>query len=197
MHAAPVVTVSILVIAACAACATSSRAAIVVSASGRIGTLRIGRSDVRSVIAFAGRPDADRRGREFDSVPYRALGYGCSHTASETTFPLLPRGPYCHTVFFVNVRTGRLGDFFTTSPRYSASHGVRIGMATAAAEHALHKRVYVGCEENLYLGVLTIAFTGGVAQGASASPGLRLVGGHVYALVVHGRRSDVGVFDCL
>jgi hypothetical protein len=169
----------------------------IVSASGRIGSLRIGLSDARAVIAAAGPPEADRRGSVFDSARYRALGYGCSPAPSDTAFPVLPRGPYCRSVFFVNARTGRLGDFYTTSPRYSESHGVRIAMPTAAAERILHRRVYVGCEENLRIGLLTVAFAGGVAQRASGSQGLRLIGGHVFAFAVHGGRSDVGVFDCL
>lgn len=152
---------------------------------------------LRGANAFAGRPDADRRGSEFDSARYRALGYGCSHGSSGTTWPLLSKGPYRRTVFWINVRTRRLGDFYTTSPRYSESHGVHIGMPTAAVEHILHQRVYVGCEENLAVGLLTVAFEGGVGRRTSGSPGLRLVGGHVYAFAVHGGRSDVGVFDCL
>jgi hypothetical protein len=199
MLAAAFGSASVLVPAACTGAPNPHRAAIVVSASGRIGKLRIGLSDASAVIAFAGRPDADRRGRagNFRSVSYRALGYGCSHGSSEATWPLLPKGPYCRTVFWINVRTGRLGDFYTTSPRYAESHGVGIGMPTAVAEHILHRRVYIGCEENLHIGLLTVAFEGGVGRTTSGSSGLRLVGGHVYAFAVHGGRSDVAVFDCL
>ena len=197
MLAAALVTASVLVPAACAGAPNPHRAAIVVSASGRIGKLRIGLSDARTVVAFAGRPDADRRGSEFGSARYWALGYGCSHGSSGKTWPLLPKGPYCRTVFWINARTGKLGDFYTTSPRYAESHGVRIGMPTAVAEHILHRRVYVGCEENLAIGLLTVAFEGGVGRTTSVSSGLRLVGGHVYGFAVHGGRSDVGVFDCL
>jgi hypothetical protein len=70
-------------------------------------------------------------------------------------------------------------------------------MPTAAAEHILHQRVYVGCEENLGTGLLTVAFDGGVGRRTSGSPGLRLVGGHVDAFAVDGRRSAIGMFDCL
>jgi hypothetical protein len=151
------------------------------------------------VIAFAGRPDTDRRGsqRNFGSVPYRALGYGCSRRASKAEWSLGPKGPFCRTVFWINLRTRRLGDFYTISRRYEESHGVRIGTATATAERILHQRVYVGCEENLRDGLLTVAFTGGVGRTTRGSPGLHLVGGHVYAFAAHGGRSDIGVFDCL
>ena len=46
-------------------------------------------------------------------------------------------------------------------------------------------------------GLLTVAFTGGVGRTNPGSPGLHLVGGHVYAFAAHGGRSDIGVFDCL
>ncbi len=70
-------------------------------------------------------------------------------------------------------------------------------MRTSAAERILHERVYVGCEENVHLGALTVAFAGGAPRREAHSSGLHLIGGHVYAFVLHGRRNDVGVFDCL
>lgn len=120
------------------------------------------------------------------------LGYACSRQKSDLRWPLLARGPYCRTVFFLDSRGGRLGDFFTTSLRYREAHGVRIGMPTATAERLLRRRVYVGCEENVYLPSLTVAFKGG-----QRGPKGRLIGGHVYAFAMHGKRHDVGVFDCL
>jgi hypothetical protein len=175
----------------------------VLTASGRIGSLRIDRSTHADVVAFAGRPDVERRGVEYDSTPYLALGYACLAKPNDDAFPLLesPRtgrtGPYCKTVFWLNRRTRKLGDFYTSSARYSERHGVGIGMSTAAAEHLLHRRVYVGCEANLPIDLLAIAFDGGVGRKTSGSAGLRLVGGHVYAFAVEGRRSAIGVFDCL
>ena len=97
-------------------------------------------------------------------------------------------------------RTGRLGNFFTESSRYSESHGVRIGMRTARAERLLHQLVYVGCEEDIHLGGmrgLTVAFTDGKARRMRRSQVLHLIGGHVFAFALHGGRSEVGVFDCL
>ena len=188
-----------------AGCTSGHRSAIhaVLTASGRIGPLQIDRSTRADVIAFAGRPDVERRGVEYDATPYIALGYACSSKPNDDAFPVLETpgtgrtGPYCKTVFWVNRRTRRLGDFYTSSVRYSERHGVRIGMPTAAAEHLLHQRVYVGCEENLGIGLLTVAFDGGVGRRTSGLPGLRLVGGHVYAFAVDGRRSAIGMFDCL
>jgi len=164
----------------------------------------MGRSSRANVIAFLGAPDAERRGSESGGPPFRALGYECSGKPNDAAFPLLetPRGrlgPYCKTVFWINSRNGRLGNFYTTSPRYSESHGVRIGMKTAEAEHLLGRRVGVGCEDNIYLGKgpLTIAFAGGVPRRVHASSELRLIGGHVFAFAHHGPHNDVGIFDCL
>jgi hypothetical protein len=151
------------------------------------------------VIAFLGRPDADRRGSENGSRRFRALGYACTRTSFRTAWPILPSGPFCRTVYWFSDRTGKLGDFYTTSPRYVTSRGVRIGMGTAAAERRLHQVLYAGCEENLEDGSLTIAFQGGTMrrEKTAGSSGLRVFGAHVYALAVSDGRSDVGIFDCL
>jgi hypothetical protein len=161
-------------------------------ANGRIGALRIDVSTRRQIVAAAGRPDAERVGTFNDSRRYRALGYECSRRRSDVRWPLLARGPFCRTVFFLDPRAGRLGTFFTTSSRFREAHGVRIGMRTASAERLLHRRVYIGCEENIYLPALTVAFAGG-----RRGRGGHLIGGHVYPFAMSGRRHGVGVFDCL
>jgi hypothetical protein len=55
-----------------------------------------------------------------------------------------------------------------------------------------------GCSDNFYLPsaedrTLTIAFSGGTLQRKT----LRVIGGHVFAFVLHSRRRDADVFDCL
>jgi hypothetical protein len=149
------------------------------------------------VIAFTGHPDAERQGRYSSFSPYSALGYDCSKKP-DYGFPIA-RAKWCKTVFFVNRRTGRLGNFYTESSRFSERHGVRIGMHTAKAERLLHQLVYVGCEEDIHLGGqrgLTVAFTGRRAQKLH-NGALHLIGGHVYAFALHGGRSELGIFDCL
>jgi len=171
----------------------SASPAQLVTASGRIGALRVDVSTQTGIVAAAGRPDAERTGSFNGSRPYRALGYGCSMKRSAVTWPLLAQGPFCRTVFFLDTRgAGRLGTFFTTSNRYREGHGIRIGMPTSTAERLLRMRVVIGCEENIYLDKLTIAFAGG-HRGRDG----HLIGGHVEAFALHGRRHDVGVFDCL
>ncbi|TML33252.1 MAG: hypothetical protein E6G24_08015, partial [Actinobacteria bacterium] len=134
----------LLVVSGCG----STHRSVAVSVTGRIGPLRVDRSDRGDVIAFAGRPDAEREGEEFDSVRYRALGYECFETSALERWPLLPKGPYCRTVFLVNVKTGKLGNLFTSSAAYVEPHGVGPGMREAVAEHLLHRKLTVGCEEN-------------------------------------------------
>ena len=150
------------------------------------------------VIAFAGPPNAERQGHYASFSPYHVLGYDCSKKR-DYGWPL-DNQTWCKTVFFINRRTGRLGNFYTQSSRYYGRHEVRIGMRTAKAESRLHQLVVVGCEENIYLGGhtgLTVAFTGGVPRRMRGSNRLHLVGGHVYAFALHGGRSELGVLDCL
>ena len=179
-------------------------ARIVVSAAGNVGKLHVDQSDRAAVIAFVGRPDAERHSSEGGaSARYDALGYDCEGKLSERTFPLVSypyHAPYCRTIFWIDVTSGRLENFFTTDSRYFEAHGIHIGMATAVSERLLHKRLFEGCNTNFYLDsardrTLTVAVTGGAPRHPKKS--LRVTGGHVYAFVLHSRRRDAGVFDCL
>src|SRR2546423_8124722 len=113
--------------------ARAHAAVVTVSVSGRVGPLRVDVSDRRRVIAFAGRPQAERRGRTDRGHPYDALGYGCGPHAGGDTLPLVHGGPRCRTVFFIDARSGRLGLFYTIQPRYVHSHGLRVRVPTATA----------------------------------------------------------------
>ena len=193
-----VVVLTLLGVAVACGSGRTSAGSAIVTVTGRIGPLHLDRSDRAAVIAFAGRPDAERRGQASGGyAPYEALGYGCGTRAASNATPIVEGGLYCRTVFFINRRTGRLETFFTSAARYSEGHGVRIGMPTAAAERRLQKRLVEGCEENIYLSSatadLTIAFSGGTFQ----RPSLHVTGGHVYAFVLHSHRTDAGVFDCM
>lgn len=177
-----------------------------IDAAGHIGRLRLQQSTREDVIAFAGRPQAEWRWRGTgrsalaSGYPaYRALGYDCAENTAPTR--LLPLDsypdaylPHCRTIFFVNSKTGRLMSFITTDTRYSESHGVHVGMPTAAAERLLRRRVLAqGCNyADISLGgyttLLLIQFTGGVAK----PPRYALVGGHVADFHV----GTLGLFDC-
>ena len=187
---------AVLVLAVgCSSGHTAPKSAIV-TATGRIGPLHVDRSDRGAIIAFAGRPDTELRGQEFDSPPYNALGYGCAKKSGADNFSITAGGPACRTIFFLDQKTGKLETFFTTETRYSEGHGVRIGMRSEKAERFLHKRLFEGCDTDIYVyaptATLTIAFTGG-----RAGKHLHVSGARVYALVLHSRRRDAGVFDCL
>lgn len=166
---------------------------VVISQSGRIGALQMDRSTRADVIAFAGRPDAERDGAESigpGAQRFRALGYDCSEGAHDDAEGLVyppngHAGPFCRTVFWINRRTGKLGDFYTASARYSESHGVRIGTPTVQAEHLVHRPASTTRCAVIFVGRPLQCLT------------VVLDGGHVSAFALHGRRSEIGVFDCL
>ena len=111
------IALGLLFLTAAVGCGSMHRTGVgaVVSDRGRIGPLRMDRSDRAEVIAFAGRPDVERRG-EFFLTPYLALGYDCFAKRSDDRFSVREAtvggsGPYCKTIYWINQRTGRLGDF--------------------------------------------------------------------------------------
>jgi hypothetical protein len=116
-------------------CSAHEHPSAALTQTGRIGPLRTDVSTRADVIAFAGPPDAEQPGRYSIFNPYRALGYDCSKKR-DYGWPLDNR-TWCKTVFFVNRRTGRLGDFYTESSRYYERDGVHIGTPTARAERLL------------------------------------------------------------
>jgi hypothetical protein len=181
------------VIAGCSSNDGSSRRSVVVTPTGRVGPLHVDRSDRAHVIAFAGRPDSERRGRYSDYPPFDALGYGCEGKTA-TSADGIPR---CKTVFYLDVRSGKLELLITEDDRYVALDGVHTGMATATVEHALHRRVLLGCETDLVFqtraAYLVIGFSGGTTPRSRR----HLVGGRVGFLVVHSLRRNPGVLDCI
>jgi hypothetical protein len=191
-----------LLAAVVVACGFASRpgGSGIVSVTGRVGPLRLDESRRGDVIAFAGRPDVETKGRGDGGARYDALGYDCTSKPARTGLPLRgdsgARGTYCRTAFYVDRRTGRFETFFTTASGYSESHGVRVGMPTAKAERLLRIPRKVGCESDIYLygsrATLTVAFVGGKAQA-----NLHVVGGRVFGFVLHSKRRDPDLFDCL
>jgi hypothetical protein len=199
--AAIAVITTMLCASACRTSAGGGARPPVLGVSGRVGQLRVDQSIRSEVVASAGRPEAERRGRSPawpDGGRYDALGYGCAAKSDADGFPLVRGGPRCRTVFFVDARSGRLGVFYTVGLRYRESHGIRVGMRTAAAERLLGRRLRAGCEDNIHLSGpkawLTIAFSG---RDIRVNADGMVTGGHVYALVLHGLRHDPGVFECM
>ena len=181
----------VLVIAGCGSSKVNQ--SYVVSMNGSIGPLSVDRSGRGQVIAYAGKPDADLRGRG-DNSRYEVLGYGCPGRLPPLRDYLID----CRTAFYL-VR-GRLGLFFTRGRKPSwESDGVRIGTPTARAERLLHRKVYEGCGTFVWLygkrARLTVEFGGGRTR-ALHSGRLLLVGGHVSAFYLHSEDRDPGVTDC-
>lgn len=171
---------------------------VTISAEGAIGPLHIDRSTRAAVVAFAGRPEAETRGRYANDPPYDALGYGCAAHSATTK----GGSPLCRTVFYVNAHTGRLSLFWTQDPRFTSLLGVHVGTSAAAAERATRRTVYVGCLATAWIktkrSFLVAIFAGGsdhVVHHPSYYVGLD--GGHADALVVESWTTGPGVLDCI
>jgi hypothetical protein len=187
------------VVALTSTAAASPVGADTITAGGRIGSLRLDRSDRTDILAVAGEPQVD----EVNSTGYagwEALGYDCGPMATRAPLvaPAGTRGPYCRTVYYLNLETGRLGTFFTSLPSFRDAHGVTVGMRTAKAGRLEGVQASAGCLAGIGVStpkaLLHVVISGGhIHQHGNK---LLLRGGRVGALVLHGRRHDVGVFDC-
>ena len=160
---------------------------IVVSATGRIGPLRVDESARADVISFAGRPESERRGRYVDFPPFDALGYSCRGKRATDEAGI----PQCKTVFYLDSRSGELELLYTEDNRYVDVHGVHAGTRTPAAERQLHKRAFEGC----FSGFRFETRTGFLVMWLEG--GKKLVGDHVGFLVVHSKSLNPGVLDCI
>src|SRR6266567_2596597 len=77
---------------------------ILVTATGRVGPLRIDASDRADVIAFVGMPESERRGWYLPTAHFDALGYGCRGQRATGRLG----SPICQTVFYLDSRSGKL-----------------------------------------------------------------------------------------
>jgi hypothetical protein len=168
-----------LVLLSCAAC--GSKQTVLVTPSGRVGPLRVDESSRADVIAFAGKPDSERRGRYDDGPRFDALGYGCKGRSAVDG----EGGPQCETVFYLDAGRDRLAILDTRDPRYTDGRGVHPGTPTPDAERRLHMHVLIGCADSIdrrtRTGFLFLWF----------------VAGRVDALIVHSNRLNPGVIDCV
>jgi hypothetical protein len=179
------IAVALLALAFGCAAAGAAGGSGVISVGGRIGPLEVDTSGRADVVTFAGRPDAEVRERILGFGYYDALGYACSATEAADNFTLGNSGPYCRTIFFVDIRSHKLEDFFTTDAGYRESHGIRIGTPTTTAERLAHTKVSRNC-----LVVLRLA-----SQRASLR--INFGGGHADTFAVHSLQRTSGLFNCL
>ena len=140
------------------------------------------------MVSFAGRPEADRRGlygRPY--LPFDALGYGCAGKPATDKAGV----PRCKTVFYVDPRGGKLELLYTEDKRYVDRHGVHPGTRARVAERRLGRHAFSGCYDGFRFdtksGFLVLWFYGGRT----------LAHEYVGFLVVHSRRLNPGVLDCV
>lgn len=181
-------TLTLVFVATLVGCA-SAHERVVVTAAGRIGPLRIDHSGRADVIVFAGPPESERSGAYNIDAPFHALGYGCKGKR------VTDRGgtPFCKTVFYLDRGSGKLEILYTEDGRYADVHGVHVGMRTGTAERRLHRRVVVGCLDGIEFDTRS-AF---LEIGFYDPDPHRLADGHVGFLVVHSKRRNPGVLDCI
>lgn len=132
-----------------------------VTKTGGIGRLQLGVSTEAEVRADAGAPDGMSRSTfEAPGRPdFNALGYDCSDQAAPDRISLHPypetSGAYCRTVFYVNVDSGTLAAFSTTSNRYETENGVSVGTSAADAGQREGQAPGIGCFRGIGFGDLT------------------------------------------
>jgi hypothetical protein len=181
--------------------ADSSRPAVVVSAIGRIGPLRVDRSTSADISRYVGAPTFTGKGtpaanfRPF-APSFVALGYQCSRRWVDTR-GINPGGVrathvWCRTVYFLSARTGKLAGFWTDSPTFRTPNGSRPGMRQATADrlershayaHALTGISLSGRDANLFIenAGCKLATPGGDPQRTPC------LGGYVRSLIIEGR----------
>jgi hypothetical protein len=141
-----------------AACGAAQDA--VVSGDGHIGPLRIDVTAIEQLLAYAGKPDRV----ESDFSPPRKRPVG------RTYFYRCGRG--CETAYSINVATGRLSDFQTSSPLFVTERGSHVGTLVAEAARRERSKPVPGCGTGPYIHVrwdlhhafVLTAWTGKIAQ---------------------------------
>jgi hypothetical protein len=181
----------VLALAAAGCGAGASPARVTIARDGRIGPLRFNISNRTQVVAFAGTPTSEVRGRVGRGFPaVDALYYGCHHTAKQG----VSEDFSCKTIFWLASQSGTLADFWTRDPRYATASGVDVGMSTTAAEHATHATAAFGCGgANLPGGGRLVLYISGARMGRP--PNLRAIGGHVSLMIWFGN-DESQVVNC-
>jgi hypothetical protein len=185
-HARRLGAISVALVAFALLCGSAGAAggSGVITVGGQIGKLQIDKSVRADVIAFAGTPDAQTTERVLGFANYNALGYDCSTTETAANFPIGNSGPYCATVFFLDVPHKTLEDFVTTSAAYHEKRGVRIGTSVSVAQRLFHTKVNRSC-----LVVLQ-------AQSQTAKLRINFTRGKADTFVVHSLKRSAGLFHC-
>jgi hypothetical protein len=122
-----------------AASAADSASAPIVRADGRIGSFRIDRTSEAQLRAMAGEPN--KVGKQYFPPQKTPLG--------RTLYYQCGRG--CETAYSIRISTGRLSDYWSTSPRFVTVRGSSVGMSGAQAARREGKKLVPGCGDPLYI----------------------------------------------
>jgi hypothetical protein len=187
--------------AASTAPASSTRT---ITATGRIGSLRLGSSTQEAILTALGAPEGEAEGTFGDpnEPDYRGLGYECTPQPGGERRPVGSRGPpYCRTVYYLDTATGVLGGFWTISTQYATNHGTRVGTSEQVAVMREHHPATIGCLSGIgeiSRGVLLdIEILGGkIEPAARPDEADHIVGGRVNNIAMESRRDPVGVLFC-
>jgi hypothetical protein len=175
----------------------SASARVIVTAAGQVGPLHVDESDRVDVIAFAGQPEAERRGRYASYARFDALGYGCHGKPATDSAGV----PMCQTVFYLDTTSGKFELLYTEDAHYSNLRGVHVGTTTAAAETLMHRLAISGCLDGLRVvtktGFLFLGFYSAHRRVHRHPYYVHVVGGYVGFMVVHSQRLNPGVLDCI
>ena len=191
----------LLVLLAFAASAGAQFPRRVISLSGRVGKLHFGFSTERDVIRAIGAPQhtaEDNFHLGAYTPEYRALGYQCGRAA-----PYRRRltyyghhGPYCRTIYYVNLESGVLGSFWTTSHIYRTAHGTTIGMGQRDASRREHKPATGGCFDGISERSRAIALEIEIVGSHYQRRTGHIVGGYVYSFSIDSRSEGLGLLFC-
>jgi hypothetical protein len=154
-----------------------------ISYSGQLGELRIDVSTAADISRVLGPPSYSTTG-SFDNAPgisYQLFGYGC-------------RGSTCATEYYVNLVTGRLESFVTTSRQFALPGGIRVGMS--ANDAARRERRPIDCgREGIRVPKSKLLIFIGTRGGRRLSNG-DVTGGSVAEIDIDDRSYGVGVTFC-
>jgi hypothetical protein len=178
------VSLVVLVVAVLTGSAIAAGGSGMIAVTGAIGPLQIDKSNRAAVLAFSGKPDTEVRQRVLGFPSYDALGYDCSDTESAKNFPIGNSGPYCVTIFFIDIASHSLEDFVSSSAAYHERNGVRIGTSVSDAQRLLHRQVSRSCGVVLKV------------DGAKANLRVNFTNGHADTLVLHSLKRTSGLFNC-
>ena len=125
----------------------------------QIGPLQLGVATEADVRAHLGTPEATSLGNFGVGLPnFRALGYNCSTVPMPGGITLHPyesplRGPYCRTIYYLNINTGTLAGFNTTTTQYTTARGTTVGMTMDGAQRREGEAFNpLGCFVGIWIG---------------------------------------------